>query len=137
MSGVKNGVVLVLLVLNALMELGGGGMMIARPLELGRDTFGLAVGAEAASLVALIGGATLSYALLSAVAAVGVLQRRSWARLLVGLLGAMLAIVGSVMLASGMRIGAFDLAKGVIFVLGAWLLERRVVTGVGVPLPET
>jgi hypothetical protein len=117
----KRIVLVVLLALNLLMELGGGIMMILRPGELGRETFGLAVGGDAEGLVALVGGATLSYALLSAVAAVGVLRRRPEARVLVTLLGVMLALVGVVMLSQGMRIGAFDLAKGAIFVLfGLW-----------------
>jgi hypothetical protein len=88
----KRFVLLVLLALNTLMEIGGGIMMILRPDELGRETFGLAMGGGAEALVALIGGATLSYAVLSAVAAVGVLRRRPEARVLVTLLGVMVAV---------------------------------------------
>jgi hypothetical protein len=127
----KRFVLLVLLALNTLMEIGGGIMMILRPDELGRETFGLAMGGGAEALVALIGGATLSYAVLSAVAAVGVLRRRPEARVLVTLLGVMLALVGVVMLSQGIRIGAFDLAKGAIFVLGG-LVSSATVSSVAV-----
>jgi hypothetical protein len=116
--GMKRIVLLVLLALNTLLEIGGGIMMIAEPVKLGRDTFGLAVGSDAAALVALIGGATLSYAVLSAVAGLSVLKRWPAASTLVTLLGVMLSLVGIVMLTHGMQIGMFDLAKGVIFVVG-------------------
>jgi hypothetical protein len=114
----KRIVLIVLLALNTVMELGGGIMMILSPDELGRDTFGLVIGGDARALVALIGGATLSYAVLSAVAAQSVFRHRPEAARLVTILGVMLAIVGVVMLSQGMRIGGFDLAKGVVFVLG-------------------
>jgi hypothetical protein len=125
----KRIVLVVLLALNTLLEVGGGIMMILKPEELGRDTFGLAVRGDAAVLVVLIGGVTLSYSVLSAVAAVGVLRRRPEGRSLVTVLGVMLAMVGVVMLSQGMRIGAFDLAKGVAFVLGGLAARLPATSG--------
>jgi hypothetical protein len=112
-------ILFLLLAGNALTQLLGGAMMIARPEQLGRDTFGLSADPGVLSLVPLVGGVTLSYALLSLAAAIGVLGRRDWARLLVLLMAAMLALVGLVMLGHGMRIGAVDLAKGAVLALGA------------------
>jgi hypothetical protein len=107
-----------LLLMNAAAQGAGGAMMIANPQKLARETFGLSISAEAAPLVCAIGGAALSYALVSVAAAVGVLKRRAWASLVAVLLGGMLIAVGAVMLAHGMRVGAIDLAKGAVFVFG-------------------
>jgi hypothetical protein len=115
----------VLLTANALMQLAGGIMMLARPEKIARDTFGIHITGDAAPLMAVIGGATLGYALLSATAAVGVLQRLAWARLSVVLASGMLITVGAVMLGSGLRIGTLDLAKGFILMVVGGLAHRE------------
>jgi hypothetical protein len=120
-DGIVRAVLLLLLLANTVMELGGGVMMIAEPGTVGADTFGVPIANDAMPLVALIGGATLSYALVSATATMGVLKRRAWAPLTVLLLGAMLIIVGGVMFGHGMRIGGFDLAKGFALMIGGLL----------------
>jgi hypothetical protein len=116
-GGVARLTLAALLLLNTLMQLAGGAMMIARPRTIATDTFGISITADAARLVAVIGGATLAFALVSGTAAVGVLQRQPWARLPVVLLGAMLLAVGVVMLGQGLKIGNVDLAKGVVFLV--------------------
>ena len=43
--------------------------MVARPEEIANDTFGMHIAGDASSLMAVIGGATLSYSLVSGTAA--------------------------------------------------------------------
>lgn len=121
----------VFLLANTFMQLGGGIMMITRPERLASDTFGLVVRGDAASLVVVIGGATLSFALLSTTAAVGILRRREWAQVSVMLLGGMLLIVGAVMFVHGVPMGLVDLVKGVVFVVGGFAHRRRFTGVVG------
>jgi len=116
------------LFINSLIQVAGGAMMILRPERIASETFGISNLREAAPLMAVIGGATLGYALLSATAAVGAFQRRTWAWLPITLLGMMLIAVCAAMLGQGLRIGNLDLAKGVVFLVGglayAAALER-------------
>jgi hypothetical protein len=102
----------VLLLANTIAQLAGGAMMLTEPHQLAGETFGVSITGEATSLVAVLGGATFGYALVSGTAAVAVLQRREWASVLVFLLSAMLVAVGAVMVGQGLRIGVLDLAKG-------------------------
>jgi hypothetical protein len=114
-----------LLLANTALQTAGGAMMLAKPQKLALETFGIEIAVEAEPLVTVIGGATLSYALLSGAAAVGVLRRRAWAHLSVVLLGSMLIAVGAVMVTYGMRIGSLDLAKGLVFVVGGGVYHSR------------
>jgi hypothetical protein len=119
----------VLLLANTVAQLAGGAMMLTEPSKLAGETFGVSITGEAASLVAVLGGATLGYALVSGTAAVAVLERRASASVLVFLLSAMLVAVGAVMLGQGLRIGVLDLAKGMVFLAVGLAYHRRTSGG--------
>lgn len=119
----------VLLGLNGIMQLGGGTMMTLRPAKMAREVFHTAPTPEAQKLLGVIGGATLSFALLSVVTFWTVLrdQRRGFA--LARVQGVMLGLVGGVMVATGTSAGAIDIAKGVVIALVAWSTSATELEG--------
>ena len=110
----------VLLALNGIMQLGGGTMMTLRPAKMAKEVFGSAPTPEALRLVGVIGGATLSFALLTAVVVWTLLRDPRQGFALARVEGVMLGLVGCVMLATGTSAGVIDIAKGVVITLVAW-----------------
>lgn len=110
----------VLLGLNAIMQLGGGAMMLFEPAKMAAEVFHAAPTPEARQLLGVIGGATWSFALMSAVALWMLRRDPRHGFALARLEGVMLTLVGAAMLATGTSAGAIDVAKGVVIALVAW-----------------
>ena len=116
----RKNVLLVLLGLNAVMQLGGGTMMTLRPAKMAVEVFRTSATPETMKLVGVVGGATLSFALLTVVAMLMLVRDARLGFALARLEGVMLALVGAVMLETGTSMGAVDIAKGVVIALVAW-----------------
>jgi len=117
---VRKVILLALLGLNAVMQLGGGTMMTLRPAKMAVEVFHSAATPEAVRLVGVIGGATLSFALLTVVAMLALVRDARDGFALAWVEGLMLTLVGVVMVATGTSAGAIDVAKGVVIALVAW-----------------
>ncbi len=113
-------ILLALLGLNGVMQLGGGTMMALRPSKMAVEVFHCAATPDTAKLVGVIGGATLSFALLTAAAIVALVRDARQGFALAWVEGLMLTLVGAVMVATGTSAGAIDIAKGVVIALVAW-----------------
>ena len=110
----KKLVLLMLLAVNALMQLGGATLMTFFPAKAARDIFKVSVTPETQQLLGVIGGATYGCLLLGSVAMLWTARGRRSGFDLAALFGGMLALIGVVMLATGTRAGAIDIAKGVV-----------------------
>jgi hypothetical protein len=119
----KKTLLLVLMGLNALMQAGGGLMMLSSPGKMASQLFHVSPSADVNRLMAVIGGATLAFMLLSLTALALVLRERAGGYELAFMLGVVLGGIGIVMLATGFACGTIDLLKG--FVLGSAALLAR------------
>jgi hypothetical protein len=117
---VRKLILLVLLGLNAVMQLAGGTMMTLRPAKMTAEVFKSGVTPDTARLVAVIGGATLSFALLTLGAMLAVVREPRLGFAVARLEGLMLGCVGLVMVETGTSVGVIDIAKGVVIALVAW-----------------
>lgn len=132
----KKTLLLVLLGLNALVQAGGGLMMLSSPGKMAREVFEVTPGPDVNRLLAVIGGATLAFMLLSLTALVLVWRERAGGYELALMLGLVLGGIGVVLSASGFSSGLIDVVKGAVLLLAAWLARAAAPTRTSaVPAP--
>ncbi|HVY28822.1 MAG TPA: hypothetical protein VHB79_19835 [Polyangiaceae bacterium] len=114
----KKSILLVLMGLNALMQAGGGTMMLTQPGKMARELFHVA-GGDAERLIGVIGAATLAFMVLSVTATVLVLRDERAGYDLSLVLGVLLGGIGVALLATGFSCGNIDVVKGLVLALAA------------------
>lgn len=114
----KKSILLVLMGLNALMQAGGGTLMLTQPGKMARELFHVS-GGDAERLITVIGAATLAFMVLSVTAIVLVLRDERAGYDLSLVLGVLLGGIGVALLASGFSCGNIDVLKGIVLGLAA------------------
>jgi hypothetical protein len=123
----KRRVLLVLLALNVLMELGGGGAMLLSPASMVPDMLHMTLTADVTRAVAIVGTCTLAFALVGGWALFALSRNKPEGYTLALIQALMLIVVGALMAATGTSVGWIDAGKGVV--LAAAALWARPASG--------
>jgi hypothetical protein len=115
----KKTVLMVLLILNVLMELGGAGVMLLSPASFVPSMLHMALSADVVRAVAIVGGSTLAFAVVAGASVISLWRNRDEGYTLALVHGLMLLVVGAIMGATGTAVGFIDAAKGLVLTVAA------------------
>src|SRR5712691_9933303 len=110
----KRMILVALLALNGLMQVVGGTMMLLAPQQALTGIFKMAPSGDVLRLVAVVGGSTLAWLLLSGLNLTWVFRGRRPGFTLAIVQGLMLVVVGLIMTATGTTAGLIDAGKGIL-----------------------